>query len=91
MAPKYFLGDCHTHLDQYPPTEIPDILNRASEAGVGFVVCAGSTVESSHACVSMSQQYSSVYAGVGIHPMEAHQMLDESTYVELGGPGQRKP
>ena len=83
MAQKYFLGDCHTHLDQYPPTEIPEILDRASEAGVGFVVCAGSTVESSHACVNMSLQYNPIYAGVGIHPMEAHQIVDEGTYAEL--------
>ena len=85
MAPNYLLGDCHTHLDKYPPVEIPDILERASGAGVGFVVCAGTTVESSQACVDMSQQYAPLYAGVGIHPMEAHQPVDEGTYARLEG------
>ena len=83
MAPDYLLGDCHTHLDKYPPAEVPDILERAGEAGVGFVVCAGTTVESSQACVQMSQQYAPLYAGVGIHPMEAHQPVDEDVYANL--------
>ena len=85
MDPIYLLGDCHTHLDQYPPAEIPDILARATEAGVGFVVCAGTTVESSRACVQMSQQYDALYAGVGIHPMEAHEPIDHETYSQLEG------
>ena len=25
MAPDYLLGDCHTHLDKYPPAEIPEM------------------------------------------------------------------
>ncbi len=77
------LGDCHTHLDQYPPEEIPEILQRAREAGVGFVVCAGTTLESSVACVRMSQQFEPLYAGVGIHPMEAHQTIDAVAYSKL--------
>ena len=83
MVLEYLIGDCHTHLDQYPPEEIPDILQRAGEAGVGFAICAGTTVESSRACIRMSQQYDPLYAGVGIHPMEAHQPIDEDTYAQL--------
>ena len=78
-------ADCHTHLDQYPPTEIPDILERADEAGVGLVICAGTTVASSRACIEMAQQYGPIYAGVGIHPMEAHQPVDQDTYSQLEG------
>ncbi len=79
----YLLGDAHTHLDQHAPAEIPDIVKRAQEAGVGFAVCAGTTLESTRACVQMSQQYDMFYAGVGIHPMEAHQQIDDSTYGQL--------
>ncbi len=91
MAFNYLLGDCHTHLDQYPQVEIPDILERAKEAGVGFVVCAGTTVESSQACVDMSQRYAALYAGVGIHPMEAHQPLNEAAYARLEGLAKENP
>ena len=91
MAPNYLLGDCHTHLDKYPPVEIPDILERARGAGVGFVVCAGTTVESSQACVDMSQQYNPLYAGVGIHPMEAYQPVDGDTYARLEALAKENP
>ena len=76
-------GDAHTHLDQYGPEEIPGILDRAAEAGVGFIVCAGTTIESTRACIRMSEERSAFYAGVGIHPMEAHQPVDDAVYAEL--------
>ena len=76
-------GDAHTHLDQYGPEEIPGILDRAAEAGVGFIVCAGTTIESTRACIRMTEEHEAFYAGVGIHPMEAHQLVDDATYAEL--------
>jgi TatD DNase family protein len=83
MVYTHLIGDCHTHLDQYPAEEVPGILERAGEAGVGFAVCAGTTVESSRACVEMSQQYGPLYAGVGIHPMEAHRPVNQAIYDQL--------
>ena len=80
---EHVLGDCHTHLDQYPSSEIPEILDRAGEAGVGFMVCAGTTEESSLNCIKMSQEYAQLYAGVGIHPMEATQIIDAEAYGRL--------
>ena len=50
------LCDSHTHLDHYAPSEIPDILERAEDAQVGVIVCAGTTVDSSRACVGLSQE-----------------------------------
>lgn len=79
----YLLGDCHSHLDQYPRDEIPEILERANEAGVGLIICAGTTVESSADCIDMAQEFGPLYAGVGIHPMEAHQLIDSDTYARL--------
>jgi TatD DNase family protein len=83
MSDKYLLGDAHTHLDQHSPDEIPGILERARQAGVGFIICAGTTLDSTRACIQMSQQYDMFYAGVGIHPMEAHHPIDEATYTQL--------
>jgi TatD DNase family protein len=83
MLDKYLLGDAHTHLDQYAPEEIPGILERARQAGVGFIICAGTTLDSTRACIRMSQQYGMFYAGVGIHPMEARQYIDEAAYAQL--------
>ena len=83
MAYTHLLGDAHSHLDQYAADELPGILERAGEVGVGFIVCAGTTVASSRACVRMADQHDMLYAGVGIHPMEAHRPIGEDTYLEL--------
>ncbi len=83
MPQDLMLGDCHTHLDQYPREEIPEILTRAGEAGVGLVICAGTTVESSVECIRMTEEFEPLYAGVGIHPMEARQTIDTATYAKL--------
>ena len=77
------LGDSHTHLDQYPKAEIPDILQRADQAQVGLIVCAGSNTASSRACVELSQNYNMLFAGVGIHPMEVEAPVDEEVYSDL--------
>jgi TatD DNase family protein len=91
MADKLLLGDAHTHLDQYAPEEIPGILERARAAGLGFIICAGTTVDSTRACIKMSRQYEMFYAGVGIHPMEAHVPIDESTYSSLEAMARENP
>ncbi len=85
------LADCHTHLDQYPAEEIPQILERAGDAGVGLVVCAGTTVDSSAECVEMTRRHQPLYAGVGVHPMEAHQVMDEAAYGQLEGLARQNP
>ena len=83
MPEKFLLGDAHTHLDQYPHAELPQILERAAAAGVGFIVCAGTTLESTRACIRLSQEHQLFYAGVGIHPMEAHQRVAQAAYDQL--------
>ena len=70
-------------MDQYPPSEIPEILERAEAAQVGLIVCAGTTVASSRVCVELSQSYDVLFAGVGIHPMEVDGPVDEGLYSEL--------
>jgi TatD DNase family protein len=83
MAGKLLLGDAHTHLNQYAPDGIPGIMERAAGAGLGLIICAGTTIESTRACIEMSRQHEIFYAGVGIHPMEAHSLIDEPTYSTL--------
>ncbi len=77
------LGDCHTHLDEYDSAEVPEILLRGNEADVGVVVCAGTTIASSQACVEMSRKYDPCFAGVGLHPMQLEEQIDEETYNSL--------
>ena len=76
-------GDAHTHLNQYGAADLAGILRRSDAAGIGFVVCAGTTLESTRACIGLTEEYPQFYAGVGIHPMEAREPVDETVYAEL--------
>ncbi len=77
------LGDSHTHMDQYSPAEIADVLERAQSAQVGLIVCAGTTIASSRACIELSKKYGVCLAGVGIHPMQVEGPVDEEAYNAL--------
>ena len=79
------LADSHTHLDEYDPAEIPDILDRAKQAGVGTIVCAGTTIGSSSACIELAGKHDTLYAGVGIHPMQVEGPVDDAVYGALRG------
>ena len=83
MSNDIILGDCHTHLDQYPNIEIPEILDRARKSGVLFAVCAGTTLRSTQNCIKLAEAHGPLYAGVGIHPMEAHEPISDDVYSEL--------
>ena len=41
------LIDCHVHLDSYSDEEVSEVLGRGRDAGVAFVISAGTTVPSS--------------------------------------------
>ena len=83
MPNDYLLGDCHTHLDKYPAAEMPEILDRAREAHVAFAVCAGTTLQSTQDCIDLAETHELLYAGVGIHPMEAREQVTGQVYAEL--------
>ena len=83
MTEPLLFGDCHTHLDQYDEAELPSILERAAEAGVTSVLLAGTTLESTRACVGLTEQFDAFYAGVGIHPCNAWERVDDAMYAEL--------
>ena len=62
---------------------MPEILDRAREAGVAFAVCAGTTLQSTQDCIDLAEKYEPLYAGVGIHPMQAHEQVSGEVYAEL--------
>lgn len=77
------LCDSHTHLSDFPSSEIPEILERASAAGVGLIVSAGTTLESCRAGVALARRHPMVRAGVGLHPMELQSPVPEETWREI--------
>jgi len=61
------LIDTHVHLDAFPDSEIEAILGRGHDVGVGFVICAGTTVDSSIRCIELSRRFHPFFSGVGIN------------------------
>ena len=78
------LVDCHAHLDSFSDNEIPEIIDRADAAGVGAIISAGTTVESSRRSIELSARFSGFFSGVGIHPMDIHEPFDDATAERLG-------
>ncbi len=75
--------DSHTHLDDFPPEELDGVLERARDAGVGAIVLAGTTLESTQACVELARRTPMLLAGVGIHPMQIAAPIDDACAGQL--------
>ena len=85
------LTDCHTHLDQYPPSELDGVVVRARQAGLGAIILAGVTLDSSARCVALAESHPTLFAGVGIHPMDVREPLDDGAYSRLRDLAQSSP
>ena len=71
--------DSHAHLNSEDfRGDLPDVLQRASDAGVETIIVPGTTIETSLEAVALAEKYPNVYACVGIHPHEASKATDEA-------------
>ena len=73
------LIDTHCHLD-FPQFE-PDrdaVIQRAKDAGIGYFINIGSTLESSAAACALAQIHGEIYAAVGVHPHDADSFNQEA-------------
>ncbi len=77
------LIDCHVHLDPFSDDEVEQIMARAHDAGVGAVITAGTTLESSARAVQLATTFPAIFAGVGVHPMDLTGPIDERAYETL--------
>jgi len=70
------LIDTHAHLEMREFNEDrEDVIKRAREAGVEYIVTIGTTVESSRDAVLLADKYDFIYAAIGIHPHEVKDIL----------------
>lgn len=70
------LFDTHAHYyDEAFDTDRDALLQSLPENGVGLVVCPGSDLKSSAACIKLAEQYPYMYAAAGIHPQDAAAQL----------------
>ena len=64
------LIDIHTHIQQHDPSEVDGMLQRAADVGVSTIIAAGTTIEDSERAIALAENYSNVFAGVGVHPSD---------------------
>ena len=74
------LFDTHVHLNShlYTDEEIPEIIERANEAGVMKMAVIGFDIPSSAHAIRLAENFEGVYAVVGIHPSDAKTATEES-------------
>jgi TatD DNase family protein len=65
------LIDSHCHLDYFTAEELPAILARAAEAGVGEMVTIGTRLGQSVHIRGIAEAYENVWCTVGVHPHSA--------------------
>ncbi len=70
------LIDTHAHLEMREfNDDREDVINRAREAGVDYIVTIGTTLESSRDAVLLAEKHDGIYAAIGIHPHEVKDVL----------------
>jgi TatD DNase family protein len=72
-----FLVDSHCHLDfEVFNDDRQQVLERAAQAGVEFIIVPGVTPANSQSALRLAQSDSRLYAAVGVHPNEAWDWTD---------------
>jgi TatD DNase family protein len=69
------LNDSHAHLEMLEG--VPEVIQRAGEAGLEKIVAVSSDLTSSEKTVDIAENFPIVFAAVGIHPHEASTMNDQ--------------
>jgi TatD DNase family protein len=82
--------DSHAHLF-YPDfiDDIGEVIARATDAGVKFIVVPATNVETSRQAIELSERYASLYVCVGIHPLDMAK-ADEAALKEIENLSQHK-
>ena len=80
---RHALVDGHTHIDQYDPAELPQLLERSRDAGVALIIAAGTTIETCTAVRLLADIHPDVRAGIGLHPADLTGPMDDAIEAEL--------
>ena len=66
------LFDTHAHLhDPWIGSDLPDVLERARDAGVERIVTIGCSLKDSRNALAVAKRYANVWATIGLHPHDA--------------------
>ena len=64
-------SDFHSHLDDYTPDKLKEVLDKASTEKVEIILGNGTTLDTSQQTINIAQHHQGVFAAVGIHPWQA--------------------
>jgi len=71
--------DTHAHYcDKRFSDDRNEIINSLEASGISYVLNAGSSVRSSEMSLSLADEYSIIYASVGVHPHDSKSMTDDT-------------
>lgn len=66
------LVDTHAHLDDVKyESDLDEVIARAAEYGVTRIISMGDTMTASQNAVKIAEKYDGIFAGAGVHPLEA--------------------
>lgn len=75
--------DTHAHLNSEVFIDnLPDVLNRAKNEGVSYIVVPGTDLNSSNRAIEIAEKYENIYAAVGFHPHDAVN-ANEQSLIEI--------
>lgn len=67
---------CHIHEENYP-LDAGDVIKRAHAAGVGRMICVGTSMQSSKEAIAFTAQHEGIYASIGVHPHDTKDGWEE--------------
>ena len=71
------LIDSHSHIyGKEFAQDFPEMLERATAAGVGTIIAVGADLESSREAFRLADAYDRIYCSVGIHPHDADRVTE---------------
>lgn len=82
------LFDTHAHYDDDKfNDDRHNVIKKARESGIGYILNAANDAASSAECISLSREFDFVYAAVGVHPHNVEHMNDNtlSELADLAG------
>ena len=68
---EIILSDTHAHLESYTPEALDELITRAREKGIRYIIANGITLRSSAQSVEIARRYPFIWATVGLHPFYA--------------------
>ena len=80
------LFDTHAHLnDTAFDADREELIAGLNDKGIGFVMNAGCSLQSSKECIALAEKYPFLYASVGSHPDAADEVCEElmETYLQM--------